>query len=177
LSLSRRTTEGIDIANTLELKNRVQAEIDNHMKMAKALQEKLSLIMQVENLANELGVKADPQLPKVIELEAKPEPAKEEPPKQAPPEIAQLTVEQSAPVADSLSKDTANNGSKNPYASMQQGLQAYMGGKTDKALEFFKEARDLNPAGFEKTWTTMTSIPVYQVVGRDKYIIEVLFQK
>jgi hypothetical protein len=167
----------------------------------KALQEKLALIVQVENLANELGAKVE-ALPKVIELEHKKESIKLEAPKLEAPkleapkleapklelpkqeaakqeqaEIVLPTVEQSAPVAEPVSKDAAGNSSKNPYASMQQGLQAYMSGKTDKALEFFKEARDLNPTGFDKTWTTMTSIPVYQVVGRDKYITEILFQK
>ena len=60
---------------------------------------------------------------------------------------------------------------------MQQGFQAYLAGKLDKALELFREARDLNPGGFEKTWTTMTSIPVYRSVGRDKYFSGALFPK
>ena len=162
-----RTTEGTSIANTADLRNRVQTEIDNHLAVVKGLQEKLALILQVESLANELGVKAEAQLPKPIVPELK----------QEQPSFSAPAIDQSIQLTEPVSKEAAGNGQKNPYASMQHGLQAYLGGKPDRALEFFKEARDLNPSGFEKTWTTMTAIPVYQCVGRDKYITEILFPK
>jgi hypothetical protein len=82
---------------------------------------------------------------------------------------------QSVQEVTQAAKDAVSTGGKNPWAYMQQGFQAYLAGKLDRALELFREARELNPGGFEKTWATMTSIPVYSSVARDKYFIEGLF--
>ena len=149
--------------------------------MVKALQEKLALILQVESLANELGVKTEPHVAKRIEseikleVEVKPEMKAEVKPE--PPTLAPPNIDQSSQVTEPVAKEAAGNEKKNPYAALQQGLQAYLAGNKDKALEYFRESRQLNPSGFEKTWMTMTAIPIYQCVARDKYVTETLFPK
>ncbi len=153
--------------------------------MVKALQEKLALILQVESLANELGVKTERHVatrlePEMkLEVEVKPEVKAEVKPEIKPEQatLAPPSIDQSSQVTEPVSKDVAGNEKKNPYAALQQGLQAYLGGNKDKALEYFRESRQLNPAGFEKTWMTMTAIPIYQCVARDKYVTETLFPK
>jgi len=161
------------LVNTAEIRNRIQAEIDNHLARAASLQEKLSLLGQIETLVNEAGFTED-RLHKAVaatelKLEVKPDPRLEV--STAMP----LTEASFHEVPPQAAKEGAGNAQKNPWAFMQQGFQAYLSGKLDKALELFKEARDLNPTGFEKTWTTMTSIPIYSSVARDKHFIDSLF--
>jgi len=158
------------LVNTAEMRVQIQAEIESHLTRAAFLQEKLSLLGQIESLANEVGTKTGDGPQKVA---AAPEPKLEV--KLEGLNAVAVPPEQSAQDALQATKEVAANGSKNPWASMQQGFQAYLSGKLDKALELFKEARDLNPSGFEKTWKTMTAIPVYASVARDKDFNESLF--
>jgi hypothetical protein len=164
------------LVNTAEIRTRIQAEIDNHLARAASLQEKLALLGQIETLVNEAGfteerlnkVLAVPELKLEPKLEAKLEPRLEV--STAIPHIEPAFQEMPPPA-----KEGGSNAQRNPWAFMQQGFQAYLSGKLDKALELFKEARDLNPTGFEKTWTTMTSIPIYSSVARDKHFTDSLF--
>jgi len=163
------------VVNTAEIRSRIQAEIENHLALAAALEEKLTLLGQIENLANDVGVKTGGRLQEAAvapdaKVEAKPESKPGGSNVVIPP--AGQTI-QGVPQA---AKEGAGNGAaKNAWATMQLGFQAYISGKLDKALELFKEARELNPSGFEKTWATMTSVPAYSSVARDKYFVEGLF--
>ena len=107
----------------------------------------------MESLANELGGPAP----------VAPAPLPEE------PSIVSTPTEQTS------AKDGVANGNKKLWELMHQGFQTYQSGKPDKALELLREARELNPAGFEKTWTTMISLPVNTNVAKDKYFTESLF--
>jgi hypothetical protein len=164
------------LVNTGEIRTQIQAEIDKHLALAASLQEKLSTIAQIEHLVSEVVGKPG-DLPKPL---PKPE-AKLEPKPEVKPEVKLEAPAVAAPIDQTIqevptaAKDGAGNTAKNPWACMQQGFQAYLAGKLDRALELFREARELNPGGFEKTWATMTSIPVYSSVARDKYFIEGLF--
>jgi hypothetical protein len=157
------------LVNTAEIRAQIQTEINAHLAKAASLEEKLKLLGQIESLANEVGVKpGDPPQTVAAVPEAKPE---------VKAEIANAVVvpsEQSAAV-EQAAKEATVTGGKNHWANMQQGFQAYLSGKLDKALELFREAREMNPAGFEKTWATMSAIPVYSSVARDKYFMEGLF--
>ena len=172
------------LVNTADMRIRIQEEIDNHLAKAASLKEKLGLLVQlekqIESLVNEVGTKpgegaqraaAVPEPKLEAKLEVKPEVKMEVTPAVPVP----APMEQSVQEVTQAAKDATSNGGKNPWAYMQQGFQAYLSGKLDRALELFREARELNPGGFEKTWATMTSIPVYSSVARDKYFIEGLF--
>ena len=141
--------------DTAQMRNRIQAEIDNHLAIVAALQEKLALVGQVESLANELGLKGGDHSQKVAP-DAKPE--------------ASSSV--SPPTEESVV-----NPNKMLWKLMHHAFQTYQAGMPDKALELFRDAREQNPDGFEKTWTTMTALPTYSSVARDKYFTESLFSE
>jgi hypothetical protein len=138
-----------------ELRKQIQTKIDHYQAMVTTLQEKLALVGQVESLAKELGGPAP----------AAPTPLQEEPSGAFPP-----TEQTSA-------KDSVANGNKRLWELMQQGFQTYQAGRPERAIELFREARELNPGGFFKTWTTMISLPVNTNVARDKNFTESLFPK
>jgi len=139
--------------DTAQMRNRIQAEIDNHLAIVVALQEKLALVGQVESLANELDLKSSDHSQKLVP-DAKPE---------APSSVSPPTEE------------SVVNPNKMLWKLMHHAFQTYQAGMPDKALELFREVREQNPDGFEKNWTTMTALPTYSSVARDKYFTENLF--
>jgi hypothetical protein len=173
------------LVNTAEIRDRIQSEIEDHLAKAALLQEKLALLGQVESLANEVGAKTGDRSQKAAAAHPKQEAKKDPKPDKSDSKsdlrldgsnAVPAPTEQSIPEMPQAAKEGAANNGKNLWACMQQGVQAYTAGKHDKALELFREARDLNPGGFEKTWSTMTSIPTYSSVARDKDFIEGLFE-
>jgi len=147
-----------------ELRKQIQAKIDHYLAIVATLQEKLALVGQVESLANELGLISYDHSQKGGTAPAVPAPLPEEPSSISPP------------TQQTSTRDVIGNGSKKLWELMHQGFQTYQAGKTDKALELFREARELNPDGFEKTWTTMISLPVYGSVARDNYFTDSIFR-
>lgn len=167
--VSRKTC----MSNTVELRKRIQAEIDKHLAIVATLREKLTLVEQVENIAKELNsTDADHSYKAATATDTKPEPSSS-----FVSSATEQTTEQSIKEGLAATTEAVVNGSKKQYALMHEGFKSYQVGKADKALELFHEARNLNPSGFEKTWTTMISLPAYSVVTQDKYFIESLFTK
>ncbi len=168
-----RRTESNHMIDTKELSNRIQAEIDEHLANVATLQKKLAQVTQVESLANEFGLRiGDDQSHKAATaLDSKTEGSSSV----SPPAI------QSIQEGLSATKESVVNGHKKLWAIMHQGFLTYQVGKPDKALELFREARELSPDGFEKTWTTMISLPAYSSiardVARDSYFTESIFSR
>ncbi len=208
------------MVNTGELRNRIHAAITHHLEIAAKLQQKLRLIEQVENLAQELNSSNGGDSNKAAAtLEAEPEVASSVSSVKeiassifSAPEVASsvssvneiassvpsaLELASSVPSAPELAssvpstteqppvegeeqapaKETNVSKNTNPWAYLHHGLQAYLAGNAEKALDLLREARNLNPSGFERSWATMTSIPIYGGVTRDKSFIESLFSK
>ena len=167
--------------DTVELRNRIQAKIDEHLAIVATLQKKLAQVAQVESLANEFGLKGKDDLShkaataldaNCTTISNRPDSFGTEGSNNVSP-----PAKQSIPEGPPATKESVFNGNKKVWALMHQGFQTYQIGKPDKALELFREAREFNIDGFEKAWTTMVSLPAYSSLGRDSYFTESLFPK
>src|SRR5262245_49127806 len=100
------------VVNTVEIRSRIQAEINNHLAMAASLQEKLTLLGQIESLANEVSLQTGDRSQKTAVVpDAKPEASN----------AAIPLAEQAIQEVPQAAKEGAGNGAKNPWAYMQQG--------------------------------------------------------